>query len=70
MGKGHLRGIVYALKHDDGNLRFKDLVGGKNNRQNRREAAAAAARRLLLELVLGGAVYAAWVAATAGPGGQ
>lgn len=70
VGKGHLRGIVYALKHDDGNLRFKDLVGGKNNRQNRRAAAAAAARRLLLELVLGAAVYAVWVAATAGPGGQ
>jgi pheromone shutdown protein TraB len=70
VGKGHLRGIVYALKHDNGNLRFKDLVGGKNNRQNRRAAAAAAARRLVLELVLGAAAYAAWVAATAGPAGQ
>jgi pheromone shutdown protein TraB len=71
VGKGHLRGIVYALKHDDGNLRFKDLVGGKNNRQNRRAAAAAAARRLLVELVLGTAAYAAWVAYTSGtPGVQ
>lgn len=64
VGKGHLRGIVYALKHDDGSLRFKDLVGGKNNRQNRKAAAAAALRRLLLEGVLGAAAYAAWVAWT------
>jgi len=64
VGKGHLRGIVYALKHDQGNLRFKDLVGGKNNRQNRKAAAAAAVRRLVLEVVLGAAAYAAWVAFT------
>lgn len=70
VGKGHLRGIVYALKHDNGNLRFKDLVGGKNNRRNRREEAAAAARRLLAELVLGAAAYAAWVAVTSSNAGQ
>jgi pheromone shutdown protein TraB len=64
VGKGHLRGIVYALKHDQGNLRFKDLVGGKNNRQNRQAAAAAAAKRFAVELVLGAAAYAAWAAAT------
>lgn len=64
VGKGHLRGIVYALKNDGGSLRFKDLVGGKNNRRNRREAAAAAVRRFVLELLLGAAAYAAWVAYT------
>lgn len=64
VGKGHLRGIVYALKHDQGNLRFKDLVGGKNSKQNRKAAAVAAVRRLVVELLLGAAVYAAWLAAT------
>jgi pheromone shutdown protein TraB len=66
VGKGHLRGIVYALKNDAGQqLRFKDLVGGMNSRKNRQAAAAAAARRLLLELLLGAGAWAAWVAATA-----
>lgn len=27
VGKGHLRGIAYALSNDSGELRFKDLVG-------------------------------------------
>lgn len=68
VGKGHLRGIVYALKHDHHSLRFKDLVGGKNSKQNRREAAAAAVRRLVVELVLGAAVFAAWQAVTSSNG--
>lgn len=28
VGKGHLRGVVHALKADHGDLRFKDLTGG------------------------------------------
>jgi hypothetical protein len=63
-----MRGIVHALKHDNGSLRFKDLVGGKNNGQSRRAEAAAAARLLLLELLLGAAAHAAWVAFTTGSG--
>lgn len=27
VGKGHLRGVVYALTHDQGELRFRDLAG-------------------------------------------
>eukprot|EP00878_Enallax_costatus_P026615 GHUV01028568.1.p1 GENE.GHUV01028568.1~~GHUV01028568.1.p1 ORF type:complete len:443 (+),score=150.15 GHUV01028568.1:754-2082(+) len=65
VGKGHLRGIVYALKHDNGQLRFADLVGGKNRKKTRQEQTAGFAKRLLIELCLGAGLYAAWVAVTA-----
>ncbi|KAL7003281.1 hypothetical protein U1Q18_004455 [Sarracenia purpurea var. burkii] len=29
MGKGHLNGVIYALISDQGNLRFRDLIGKK-----------------------------------------
>lgn len=60
VGRGHLRGVVYALRHDSGSLRFSDLVDGKNRRASRAEAAG----KLVLELALGLGAWAAWVAAT------
>lgn len=27
IGKGHMNGVIYALISDQGNLRFRDLVG-------------------------------------------
>lgn len=68
VGKGHLRGLVYALKHDQGSLRFADLVGGKNRKKSKAEAAAALGKRLLVEVLIGVGLYAAWLAATQ-PGG-
>jgi pheromone shutdown protein TraB len=68
VGKGHLRGLVYALKHDQGSLRFADLVGGKNRKKSKAEAAAALGKRVLVEVLIGVGLYAAWVAATQ-PGG-
>lgn len=64
VGKGHLRGIVYAMKHDNGSLRFSDLVGGKNRKKSRSEQTAALVRRLLIEGLIGVGVYGAWLALT------
>uniref|UniRef100_A0A383VMJ9 TraB domain-containing protein n=1 Tax=Tetradesmus obliquus TaxID=3088 RepID=A0A383VMJ9_TETOB len=64
VGKGHLRGLVYALKHDQGSLRFADLVGGKNRKKSKAEAAAALGRRVLVEVAVGAGLYAAWLAVT------
>lgn len=44
VGAGHLRGIVYASKHYRGDLRFRDLVEGRNIKLTRAEQAARAAR--------------------------
>lgn len=34
VGKAHLRGILFAMQHDPhGELRFRDLVGGRNTRE-------------------------------------
>lgn len=63
LGKGHMRGVVHALRHDAGGLRFADLVGGANRKAARR---AAAARRLAVELAIGGGAYAAWLQLTGG----
>jgi pheromone shutdown protein TraB len=64
VGKGHMRGVVYALRHDaGGGLRFADLVGGRNRRSVRRREAAV---RLAWELALGAGAYAAWLQLTGG----
>lgn len=31
IGKGHLNGVVYSLISDQGNLRFRDLVGKRGD---------------------------------------
>ena len=68
VGRGHLRGIVYALtSHDAGtnSLRFSDLVGGKNNRGSRKRDAARGAAKFALETALFAALYYVWTEATA-----
>lgn len=64
IGKGHLRGVCYALTHDEAgaNLRFQDLVGGKNVKANRRRQRAAAVGRFALDTALFGVVWYAWTA--------
>lgn len=62
VGRGHMRGIMHALKHDPGNLRFSDLVGGKNRKPkvSKEEGIARIAGRLALEIASGYACYVAW----------
>jgi len=55
------QGVVYALRHDSGTLRFADLVGGKNRRSVRRREQI---QRLATDLVIGGVAYAAWLQLT------
>ena len=64
VGKGHLRGVVYALLHDNGRLRFADLTGGANRKAERRKRVLV---RVAWELALGAGCYAAWLALTATP---
>lgn len=66
VGKGHLRGIVWALQHDSGYLRFRDLVG-KRGEEGRKEARTKLAQRVVFEVVLAACLYAAWVAVTGQP---
>ena len=73
VGRGHLRGITYALnllEPQGGNagegtsaysaLRFSDLVGGKNNKEGRRREAAQGLARLAVETVIFAALYFWW----------
>ena len=46
LGRGHLRGVCYALTHDSGELRFRDLAGRRGGKSG---GAAAAVGRLALE---------------------
>ena len=72
VGRGHLRGITYALNllepsgasssdsrgtQQYSALRFSDLVGGKNNRAGRRKEAAQGLARLAVETVLFAALW-------------
>ncbi|GMH40126.1 hypothetical protein BSKO_08030 [Bryopsis sp. KO-2023] len=64
VGRGHLRGIMYAMSHDRGDLRFSDLVGGKNKKENKvskEEGVMRFLRRLVFEIALGYGCYVAWV---------
>ncbi|KAK9901278.1 hypothetical protein WJX75_003832 [Coccomyxa subellipsoidea] len=65
VGKGHLRGVLYHLvtPGSSGNLRFRDLVGGKNVRLSRGERLRAAGKRLALDALIAGGCYAAWTTA-------
>ena len=72
VGRGHLRGITYALNllepsgtstssdsraNQYSALRFSDLVGGKNNKAGRRREAAQGLARLAVETVLFAALW-------------
>ena len=34
IGRGHMNGVIYAITSDQGNLRFRDLVGKKAGEGN------------------------------------
>jgi len=57
VGKGHLRGVVYALTADSTDLRLKDLVGGLNTAASKRKFVYDAVRRVAWELALGAALF-------------
>lgn len=56
VGRGHMRGVCYALTHGSGgNIRFRDLAGYRDKAKDR----AAMVQRFAVETVLAcGAVYA------------
>ncbi|XP_024365398.1 uncharacterized protein [Physcomitrium patens] len=62
VGKGHLRGIVHALIHDQENLRFKDLVGsrGIGTENSKGEKLRKFATNLAIETVIGLLTWWAW----------
>ncbi|GAX73770.1 hypothetical protein CEUSTIGMA_g1221.t1 [Chlamydomonas eustigma] len=68
VGRGHLRGITYALSNDSHHLRFSDLVGGKNSKKNRHQEAAKAVGRFALETAIFAACYYLWTSQVT-PGG-
>jgi len=57
VGKGHLRGVVYALTANSTDLRLKDLVGGLNTEASKRKFVYDAVRRVAWELALGAALF-------------
>ena len=54
---------MYALRHDNGSLRFADLVGGRNKKSVRRRQAV---ERLGIELFIGSGAWVAWLWLTGG----
>lgn len=60
VGYGHMKGVVYALSHDSGSLRFRDLVGDRNTREYKEAQKRRQAARLAVEAVLGSLAYWAW----------
>ncbi|KAG1679399.1 hypothetical protein FOA52_007690 [Chlamydomonas sp. UWO 241] len=62
VGRGHMRGVVHALGADSGELRFSDLVGGRNSVAGRRERAMKGFARLGVETALAAGAYALYTA--------
>lgn len=58
VGKGHLRGIVFALMHDQENLRFKDLVGARGTGEGGNYLRFV--KNLAIETAIGGLIWWAW----------
>lgn len=61
VGKGHLRGIVFALMHDQENLRFKDLVGARGT-EGEGQKYLKFFKNLAIETAIGGLIWWAWEA--------
>lgn len=60
IGRGHLRGVYYALQHDKGELKFRKLVGAPH-RMSRADMVLSFSKRLVFELLIGCACYCAWM---------
>jgi pheromone shutdown protein TraB len=58
VGKGHLRGIMFAMENDPGgHLRFSDLVGGRNTKAFKQRQRKMAVQNLLRDTVIFGALF-------------
>ena len=57
IGKGHMRGICYALTHDNGDLRFRDIAG---SRKITSEGFQSSLGRFVLESIVFFFLYHAW----------
>ena len=65
IGRGHVRGVLYALTSPNSQgLRFRDLVGNKNVKTGSglAERRQRLARRIVIELLLAAGAYLAWEA--------
>ena len=65
IGRGHVRGVLYALTSPNSQgLRFRDLVGSKNVKTGNglTEGRQTLARRIVIELLLAVSAYFAWEA--------
>ena len=60
LGKGHLRGVVYALKHNQEGLRFKDLVGERGGSGAGSSGVSKFFRNLVVETAVGGVLWLLW----------
>jgi len=64
VGKGHLRGIVHALMHNQEQLRFKDLVGARGSQNGgaprRGQQINQILQNLAIETTIGGLIWWAW----------
>jgi pheromone shutdown protein TraB len=58
LGKGHMRGVCYALMHDSENLRFRDVAGSKG--KNKKGGAAKAVIQFVGETAVVSAAIYAW----------
>jgi pheromone shutdown protein TraB len=67
VGRGHLRGVCYALTHDDGSLRFRDLAGSRRGGGKGGGGLAGAAGRLALETAAVSGAWYLWTALHAVP---
>ncbi len=61
VGRGHLKGVYYALQQDRGNITFKDLVGGRKP-SSHSERWTSLSKRLAFEVMLCVVGYYAWTA--------
>ena len=57
LGKGHMRGVCYALMHDSQNLRFRDVAGSKGRKK---EGASKALIKFAVETAVVSAIIYAW----------
>ncbi|BBM97578.1 hypothetical protein MPTK1_1g06740 [Marchantia polymorpha subsp. ruderalis] len=56
VGKGHMRGTVYNLKHNQDNLRFSDLVGSRSQ-EDTASKTVKFFKSLLIETAVGGLIW-------------
>lgn len=53
IGKGHMNGVIYALVSDQGDLRFRDLVGKRSSGDRASGWVESLAKNLVRDTVIG-----------------